>query len=222
MNWVEIDIYSFFTGMTVMFKKKVNEIREEKTERKETKKPRNWLKISLMFNIGLIVVAGIFLGALEVLHQSDTNPQFCGICHNMDRYVKSYTTSNNMDNVHALAGVQCKQCHSAYGIPEEIASGIKFITGNYDKEMPQRKFDDDMCNQCHISNDYLANQTDFLKRNPHLNHWPDLKCRHCHISHGEQIDYCSKCHDNGGQRMTGGEIIPRANNPFDNYPDPIE
>ena len=49
--------------------------------------------------------------------------------------------------------------------------GIKFITGNYDKDMPQRKFDDDMCNQCHISMDYMADQTDYLRRNPHRNHW---------------------------------------------------
>lgn len=188
----------------------------------KVKKPRNWLKISVIANIIIIAGIGVALGAMEIIHQSDTNPNFCGTCHIMDRYVESYLGSNDMDHVHELAGVQCKECHSAYGIPEEIESGIKFVTGNYDKSMPQRKFDDDMCIQCHISMDYMAQQTDFLRRNPHMSHWPDLKCRHCHISHGEQIDYCSQCHENGGQRMTGGEIIPRANNPYDNYPDIVQ
>jgi hypothetical protein len=195
-----------------------DEILSEITIQKPKKKV-NWLKVSVIVNGLIILGVGIALGAMAILHQSDTNPQFCGTCHNMDSYVESYTSSKNMDNVHARAGVQCKQCHSAYGIPEEIESGIKFITGNYDKDMPQRKFDDDMCNQCHISMDYMADQTDYLRRNPHRNHWTDLKCRHCHISHGEQIDYCSQCHENGGQRLTGAEIFPRVDNPYDNYPD---
>ena len=29
----------------------------------------------------------------------------------------------------------------------------------------------------------------------------DAMCLQCHISHGEQVDYCSSCHENGGQRM---------------------
>ena len=64
--------------------------------------------------------------------------------------------------------------------------------------------------------EYHAARTDYLIRNPHLSHWPDVKCTTCHISHGEQVDYCSQCHDNGNQRMTGGEIIPRAENPWAN------
>lgn len=202
-----------------MNKKKEIDNKNLSPEETKNKKPRNWLKISVIANIVIVVGIGIALSAMAILHQSDTNPNFCGTCHIMDPYVDSYLTSDNLDNVHAKGNVQCKECHSAYDIPAEIESGIKFITGNYDKSMPQRKFDDDMCIQCHISNDYIADQTDYLKRNPHRSHWPDLKCRHCHISHGEQIDYCSQCHDNGGQRMTGDPIIPRADNPYDDYPD---
>jgi nitrate/TMAO reductase-like tetraheme cytochrome c subunit len=185
----------------------------------KTKKKTNWLKISVIVNGVIILGVAVALGAMAILHQSDTNPQFCGTCHIMDEYVESYTSGTNMDSVHAKAGVQCKECHSAYGIPEEIESGFKFVTGNYDPTVPQRKFDDDMCTQCHISLDFVADQTDYLRRNPHRSHTSDLKCRTCHISHGEQIDYCSQCHDNGGQRMIGDEIVPRVDNPYDDYPD---
>lgn len=182
-------------------------------EKAAQKKGVNWFKFSIIANAVIILGIAVGLGSMAIIHQSDTNPAFCGACHNMQRHVTSYLTGNTLDAVHGKAGVQCKECHD-YPIPAEIESGIKFITGNYDKDMPRRKFDDEMCLQCHISNEYLANQTDYLARNPHLSHWPDLKCRSCHISHGEQVDYCSQCHDNGGQRMTGGEIIPRAENPW--------
>jgi hypothetical protein len=183
------------------------------------KKKPNWVKISIIANIALVAGILVALGSMVILHQSDTNPEFCKTCHVMDRYVESYLTSNTLDHVHAQAGVQCKECHSDYDIPAEIESGIKFITGNYDKDFPRRKFEDTVCTQCHISLDYVADQTDYLVRNPHRSHNPDLACRTCHVSHGEQNDYCSTCHENGGQRLVGDEIIPRADNPYDGYED---
>ncbi len=183
----------------------------------EAKPPRriNWWKVSLWVNIAFVVIAAGVLTGGALLHQSDTNPEFCATCHNMEKHVDSYLNSDNLDNIHKQANVQCKDCHD-YPIPAEIESGIKYITGNYDESMPRRKFSDEMCTQCHISLSYHADRTDFLTRNPHMSHWPDLKCTTCHISHGEQKDYCSGCHENGGQRMTGGEIIPRAENPWAN------
>lgn len=178
-----------------------------------TKKPVNWLKISVIANCTLVALIVFALGGKAVIHQSDTNPQFCATCHLMEPYVDSYLNSDNLDNVHAQAGVECKECHD-YPISAEIESGIKYITGNYDPVLSRRKFGDEMCVQCHISMEYMAIQTDFLTRNPHLSHWPDMRCTICHVSHGEQEDYCSGCHDNGGQRMTGGPIIPRAENPW--------
>jgi cytochrome c nitrite reductase small subunit len=198
-------------GQTLkLFKKKTNPSVVVPGEKKKT----NWFKISIIANIVIILGIGFALISVEIIHQSDTNPAFCKTCHLMDSHVDSYLNGNTLDNVHAQAGVQCKECHSEYKIPQEIASGIKFITGNYDPELPRRKYGDENCLQCHISMDHLADQTDYLERNPHLSHFGDLACRTCHISHGEQIDYCGQCHDNGGQRMTGGEIIPRAVNPL--------
>lgn len=177
------------------------------------RKKVNWFKISVIANLAVVVLAIVGGAAAFTLNLSNTNPQFCAMCHNMKSHVDSYLTGHTMDSVHARAHVGCKDCHD-YPITAEVASLVKYITGQYDLSMPRRKFDQSMCVKCHISMAYEVNRTDYLVRNPHLNHWPSLKCGTCHLSHGEQVDYCSQCHDNGGQRMTGGPIVPRADNPW--------
>lgn len=178
---------------------------------------RSWLKISIFANIVILafVLAGV--AGATVIHESDTNPNLCGLCHIMQPNVQSYLTSNHLDNVHNQAGVECKECHD-YPISAELAGAVSFLTGNYtvtrEGTLPKRQYADEMCLQCHISSEHLANSTDYLVRNPHFSHWGDLTCSDCHISHGEQIDLCSECHTNGGQRMVGGEITPRAENPW--------
>jgi hypothetical protein len=185
---------------------------EKKDESAE--EPKKWWILVLRANwVILLVIVIAIAGSGAALYASDTNPEFCAVCHNMQGHVDSYLNSNHMDNVHAQANVGCKDCHD-YPIPAEVESLVRYVTGAYDKNMPRRKFDQEMCLKCHISLEYQANRTDFLVRNPHLSHWPDVPCGTCHISHGEQVDYCGQCHDNGGQRMTGGEIIPRAENPW--------
>lgn len=179
---------------------------EKQTQAKDmkAKKPLGWLKISIIANIVLVVAAVGGLVALELLHQSDTNPSFCATCHIMEKNVNSYLTGPNLDHVHDLAGVQCKECHE-YPVDAEIASGIKFVTGNYevgdDGELLKRKYGDEMCLQCHISYDNVAKRTADLDKNPHKSHLGELPCSTCHISHGEQVDYCAQCHDNGDQEM---------------------
>ena len=185
----------------------------------QPKKKANWLKISMAVNGLILALMVIGLGTTYVVHQSDTNPQFCGLCHVMQKNVQSYTTGHTLDNVHQQAGVQCKQCHD-YPLSAEITSGVKFMIGDYDvvnadnPSLPKRSYSDEMCLKCHISTSHVAAATDFLARNPHQSHWTDLHCSTCHTSHGEQVDYCGKCHDNGNQRMVGAAIISRANNPW--------
>lgn len=166
---------------------------------------RDWGRISIVANIVILVLVAVGALGMAVLHQSDTNPNFCATCHViMDKNVQSYLTGSNLDHVHELANVQCKDCHN-YPVSAEIASGIKFITGNYEVDssgqLLKRTYDDSMCLKCHISYDYVAQRTANLDKNPHDSHLGQLPCSTCHVSHGEQIDYCATCHDHGEQQM---------------------
>lgn len=173
----------------------------------------NWIKVLIISNISFVILIGVSLGSMAMIHQSDTNPNFCASCHIMQPNVSSYLTSNHLDQIHEQAGVECKDCHD-YPVSAEINSGINFLIGNYEVNeagiLLKRTYSTEMCLDCHISEKHLATKTDFLFRNPHLSHWGYLPCSDCHVSHGEQIDFCSDCHDNGGQRMTGDPIEARG------------
>jgi len=190
-----------------MFKRKPNPQAVEPAS--EGKKKPNWFKISIIANVVVLVVLVVGLASLEIIHQSDTNPAFCATCHVMQPNVDSYLNSNNLDAVHAQANVECKECHFAYGLKEEIVSGLNFVVGNYevksDGTLPKRRFSQDLCLECHISYDHVAEKTAHLARNPHDSHYGQMACSTCHVAHGEQIDYCGQCHDNGGQRIIGAD-----------------
>jgi nitrate/TMAO reductase-like tetraheme cytochrome c subunit len=181
-------------------------------ERIKGMQPADWLKVSLIANIVIVVLLIVGFGGMAVIHESDTNPNFCGTCHLMQPQVTSYLTNNHMDNFHMRANVECKQCHD-YSVVAEATSGVNFLIGNYevnkDGALLQRKYPDSMCFKCHVSYTSIANQTSFLPRNPHSNHNGQLHCYECHISHGAQIDYCSGCHENCGQRMIEDSAKPR-------------
>ena len=160
-----------------------------------------------MVALNLVVAAALFVD-----HYSRTRPRACATCHVMRPYVDSYLADEHMDGIHRQAGVGCRDCHADYSVLDELASAWRYTWGNY--RIGGRTFDQAACNRCHISLAYHAARTDFLVRNPHLSHWPDLVCGDCHLAHDGQIDYCAYCHDNGGQRMTGEPIVPRADNPW--------
>jgi hypothetical protein len=196
-----------------MFKRKLNVPGPSPSSGQIGIKHLNWIKISIAANISVVVIAVLFAAGSYVVHLSNTSPQFCATCHIMQPNVTSYLTSRNLDHVHQQAEVQCKDCHD-YPLSAEIKSGINFITGNYavDKSgnLEAAKFSDGMCTRCHISQQHVAQLTDFLDRNPHDNHNGELPCNTCHVSHGQQIDFCAQCHDNGGQRMIGQPIQSRG------------
>lgn len=182
---------------------------------KETKKVKKTKK-QIWTIVGIVVLALAVIGAGTggyMVHLSNTSPEFCATCHVMEKNVNSYLTSNDLDNVHSQANVACKDCHD-YPVPAEVASGVNYLLGNYtvgtDGELMPVTYDNDMCLQCHISYEHVANSTDFLERNPHDSHNGELECKTCHVSHGDQINYCGTCHDNGGQRMVGDEIADRG------------
>lgn len=186
---------------------------EATSQDKEQRKRKNIGSGGIAF-ITILFINVVVIGGFGVDRYSRQNPEFCSICHNMQSHVETYTSSNMLDNIHFQAGVGCKDCHSNYTLLDEMTSMWRYVTGDYENVMAKRKFDDAMCTACHISMDYLAANTDYLVRNPHQSHWPDVRCGACHLSHDRQVDYCSRCHDNGGQRLTGDPIVPRVENPW--------
>lgn len=190
-----------------------NDMNEEPKVLESTKKNK---KRATWTVIGIVVLVLAVLGGGAggyMLHLSNTSPEFCSICHIMEPNVTSYLTSNDLDNIHYQAGVQCKECHD-YPVEAEVTSGIKFLIGDYNVDENGKllsvKYDNDLCLQCHISYDHVANSTDYLMRNPHRSHNGELACRTCHISHGEQVDYCAQCHGDTAQRMIGEPIELRG------------
>ncbi len=186
------------------------------TQEKKTKKPKSSLNKWMVAFLVIVVINLGVVGFMAIDHQSNVNPQFCASCHNMESHVDSYLNSNHLDQKHFQAGVECKECHSDYTKIEQSKSLVNYVLKNYDEKFSRIKVEDDMCLQCHIGGENLAAKTDFLVRNPHESHWPNAKCADCHRSHDSQIDYCARCHDNGGQRMIEKPIIPRAENPWAN------
>ena len=170
---------------------------------------RAWLASVALISLNLAAVA-----TLSADNYIRAHPDLCGVCHIMRDHVESYLTGDRMDNVHMRAGVGCLDCHTDYTLAREIASVWRYATGDHAPMLGGRTFDQAMCTRCHISLAYHADRTDYQVRNPHLSHWPDLACGDCHLSHADQIDFCSNCHDNGSQRLTGGLIAPRADNPW--------
>jgi nitrate/TMAO reductase-like tetraheme cytochrome c subunit len=182
--------------------------REKST--KEIKKISGW---AIAFFVLAIISLSIF-GFLGTDNYIRNNPEFCASCHNMESHVESYLTSNHLDNLHNKANVGCKDCHADYTVIDEAQSLFKYATNNYNVRFSRIKVEDSMCLSCHIGGEILAAQTDYLVRNPHESHWPNAKCTDCHLSHEKQVNYCARCHDDGGQRMLEDPVISRAENPW--------
>ena len=170
--------------------------------------------------IVLVLLNIVVLAAFAVERRSRTDAEFCSSCHNMTAHVDSYLGSTHMDDAHRRAKVGCKDCHADYTLVDEMRSVVNFVAGNYDEVYARHKYGDEMCNGCHVGLEVQAAKTDHLRRNPHRGHYPDLRCGACHLAHGRQIDYCGRCHDNGGQRMTGDPIVGRAAAPWERMTTP--
>lgn len=176
-----------------------------------SKKSFTWERLAIVIILLINIIAVVFLA---ITHQVRTNPNLCGTCHAIKPYVDSYLNSNHMDNIHYQANVGCKDCHTSSDYAYQLGVVWRYLQGDGDKFLSRRTYDQKMCTRCHISMAYHADRTDFLVSNPHASHWPDLVCDDCHLAHDEQIDYCGNCHENGGQRMTGQPVEPRADNPW--------
>lgn len=161
--------------------------------------------------LGFAVLGGV---GLSVEHGLSEEPDGCASCHVMRRYVDSYKSGRDLDAAHARAGVSCTGCHVGYSLAKRAEGALAYSVGLVGAPA-RRRFDDAMCNRCHVSMEHQGEKTDFLVRNPHRSHWPELGCADCHLAHVRQVDFCNGCHDNGGQRMTGDPVrAPRAPNPW--------
>lgn len=165
----------------------------------------------------LLLFNAAVLAAFTIERRSRSDAEFCAGCHNMTAHVDSYLNSSHMDNAHRRAKVGCKDCHADYTMIDEARSVVAYMLGDYEEVFRRRRFDQEMCTGCHIGMEYQAARTDFLARNPHRGHYPDLRCGACHLAHSKQVDLCGACHDNGGQRMTGGPVVARAVAPWERF-----
>jgi len=168
----------------------------------------------------LVLLNVLVLAAFAVDHRSRTDAEFCSNCHNMTAHVDSYLESPHMDAAHRQAKVGCKDCHFDYTKVDEARSVVNFIFGDYEEVFSRHRFGDEMCNGCHVGLEFQAAKTDHLRRNPHRGHYPDLRCGACHLAHAKQIDYCGRCHDNGGQRMIEDSKVVRAGAPWERMTTP--
>jgi hypothetical protein len=162
------------------------------------------------------LLALVILGAVGISTERGLSrePDGCASCHAMRRYVDAFKTGRDLDAAHARAGLVCTDCHQGYSLSARAKSAAAYSVGMAGTPA-RRRYDDAMCNRCHVSMEHLGERTDFLLRNPHRSHWPELGCADCHLGHAKQIDFCNGCHDNGGQRMTGEAVrTPRAPNPW--------
>ncbi|MBI5549550.1 MAG: cytochrome c3 family protein [Deltaproteobacteria bacterium] len=149
--------------------------------------------------------------AIATERKLSAEPEGCASCHLMRRYVDGFQGGRDLDAAHARAGVSCTDCHQGYTLAARAKTAAAQVVGAAgDGPLARRRFDDAMCNRCHVSMEHQAARTDFLFRNPHRSHWPELGCADCHLGHARQVDFCSGCHDNGGQRMTGDPVHPRS------------
>lgn len=159
---------------------------------------RLWSFIAL-FLVGF----GILVAIVTV--EATSQPKFCGSCHIMEPYYKSWLTSSHKD-------VACVDCHIPPGIYSEIQKKMEaismvtsYFTGTYGTN-PWAEVDDAACLQCHQRR-LLAGKEMFkgvlFDHEPHLSELrreKKLRCTSCHsqIVQGSHISVetstCVLCH----------------------------
>lgn len=148
-------------------------------------KPKNLIVIAV-----LLLVLGA--GAAAGLVKASDNPAFCQICHIMKPYYESWHDGDLLASKHAEAGVTCHECHHT-SVLAQAEEGLKFITGNYQNPLEQRKFSREFCLVCHDFQE-VKTVTDFEESNPHDSHNGEQDCNLCHSMHRQSQVMCAQCH----------------------------
>lgn len=191
----------------------------------------------------LPIVLGIIVAVVAIAGVGFWNwhaqPTFCNaICHNMDTVVETYyaepgsaatdkwgnevSDSNAMMAVaHAEGGVNCLGCHVP-SINQQMSEGIMFVTGNYEKVIPERSTSqllenrgedaeaDAFCinDTCHvgITRELLTEATAGMEFNPHRWQHGEFECSECHKTHRASVFYCTQCHSEAVSSMPDGWV----------------
>jgi len=183
---------------------------KERAQRLRQSAAAGWRKIVFT---GLLVIAGFMLVSLLSMEVT-SKPQFCGSCHVMEPYYKSWQTSTHKN-------VACVECHIPPGVTSEfrkkyeaLSMVVSYFTGTYGTN-PWTEIDDASCLRCHERR-LLAGKEVFhnvlFNHTPHLTEMrreKKLRCTSCHsqIVQGSHIavteSTCFLCHFKGQQFNQG-------------------
>jgi hypothetical protein len=94
--------------------------------------------------------------------------------------MKTWMKPGNLVSAHKYNHHGCEACHTTYDFDEIDNIHLK-------------------CIACHGGYKTVAELTKTANEtlNPHVSHYPKLRCTQCHVSHSEFHDYCNKCHKTG-------------------------
>jgi formate-dependent nitrite reductase cytochrome c552 subunit len=146
--------------------------------------------------LGVIVIGGV--GAVAFWEYRE-QPQFCGLCHNVQPYLESWEASDYGAHAHAEYDVACLDCH----VPtlEEVVNGlVVYLQGEYEVPLKEMNYPKDDCFRCHEHGSYeqIIEMTADLKSavgaNPHDSPLLQIECQLCHKMHRDSEDYCAQCH----------------------------
>lgn len=216
--------------------KKVAEAEQSAAEPAKKKK-----KLPIVLGIIVVVVAIAGVGFWNWHAQ----PSFCNaICHNMDSVVETYGAApnaaatdkwgNEVENsnammavVHAQNDVNCLGCHVP-SINQQVSEGVMFVTGNYDKVIPERSTTqlvenrgedadgDAFCinDSCHvgITREVLTEATESMDFNPHRWQHGNVDCSECHKAHRASVFYCTQCHSEAEASIPVGWVSAQEGN----------
>jgi len=143
----------------------------------------------------VIIVNFILIIALYVLFQvgyvATSVPSFCAKCHEVEKYVTSWQTSNHKN-------VTCLECHQPRGELGKFhakARGLNYVFQHFsgDYTIPtQAVVNDQSCIICHLGDRKGYPNTVRLKNTSKVNHYETIKqsqsCLDCHRDSGHSID----------------------------------
>jgi cytochrome c nitrite reductase small subunit len=125
-------------------------------------------------------------------------PGYCGSCHVMAPYYRSWADSDYLAKRHAAASVKCQDCHPQ-GMGRLLHEVVNNALGNYTEPLPALRMTKSQCLNCHGDYSLLAAATSQLKINPHASHLGEEECQQCHKMHRQSpgLNFCYTCHHTG-------------------------